>query len=1030
MMKKYIGIVLLMLLPALSFAQSFVTVSGTVRDEVDVLMGVKISQKGNEKVNTVTNAEGKYSIDVEPGSILEYKYIGLALHEERVGTSGKQTIDVLMTEDAKQLEEVSVVGFQTQRKVSVVGSISSVDAKDLQVGGVTSVSNALAGRIAGLIGVQRSGEPGQDVSEFWIRGISTFGANSSALILIDGIDRGAESLNELAPEDIESFSVLKDASATAVYGSRGANGVVLINTKRGQEGKMNISANVKMMVETLPTLPDYVGAYDYVRLANEAKAVRGDKSLYSEEVFDIIKNGMDPDLYPDVDWQKEILKKATWGLQANLNISGGSKVARYYMSGFFRTNDASYKQYGMDRYNANVRRNQYSFRSNIDVDATKTTKVALLLSAKLVDQKRPGIGNTSTIWQAASNLTPITVPVRFSNGQLPAYGKDEAASPSVLLNETGFVTERDNAIESKLQIDQDLKFITPGLNASASISFDNANSHTTTRKKMPNLYKAVDRNWNTGELITQKTVNAEPMSFNSSSSGERTIYFEGKLDYNKIIASRHRVGGLLLYYQKDMTRTTDNTERSSIPRRTQGLAARLTYSLDDIYFVEGNFGYNGSENFPKGERFGFFPSIALGYVLSNYEKVRTTLPFLNNLKLRYSYGLVGNDKIQSSSGAEVRFPYLTDINNNATGYTFGDQRENVLAGITESVIGSTGLVWESAVKQNFGIDLSLFNNSVDITVDAFLDRRNNIFMQRVSLPNILGIGTKPYGNVGKMKSWGADGTASYHKRIGEVDLEVRGNFTVTRDKIVDYDETTPKYAYLAKKGTSNNVTRGFIALGLFKDEADVKNSPTQFGTVLPGDIKYQDINGDGVIDDYDIVPIGNSNIPKLQYGFALAANWRGFDVNVFFRGASKVDYFQGGNGYFPFNGGVTGNVLTMVNDQKNRWTPAWYSGDPSTENPNAKFPRLTYGESDNNSKKSTFWLADASYLRLKTVEIGYTLPRKVLKRMHMNNLRISVVGDNLYVWDKVDVGDPEQASSNGAVYPLTRSYSLVLQMSF
>lgn len=1019
-------IVVLMLLPAIGFAQGFVTVSGTVRDNVDVLMGVRIVQKGNEKISATTNAEGKYSIDVSPNCILVYTFLGFAPHEAKVGTAGKQTIDVVMTEDANELEEVAVVGFQTQRKVSVVGSISTIDAKELQVGGVTSISNALAGRIAGLIGVQRSGEPGKDVSEFWIRGISTFGANSSALVLIDGIDRGASSLNELAPEDIESFSILKDATATAVYGSRGANGVILINTKRGQEGKMTVSANVKMMIETLPSLPKYLRAYDYARLANEARNIRGDKSVYSNEVYDIIKNGMDPDLYPDVDWQSEILKKSTWGMQANINVSGGTKSARYYMSGFFRTNDASYKQYGMDRYNANVRRNQYSFRSNIDVDVTRTTKVALLLSAKLVDQKRPGIGTTDQIWGAAANLTPMTVPVRFSNGQLPAYGKDENASPVVLLNETGFIVDRDNTIESKLQIDQDLKFITDGLKASAAISFDNYNNHITSRKKMPDLYKAIDRNWTTGELMTQKTVTALPMAFSTSSYGVRTIYFEGKLDYNRIIANRHRIGGLFLYYQKDETDTSKDQELTSIPYRNQGLAGRLTYSFDDIYFVEGNFGYNGSENFPKGERFGFFPSVALGYVISNYEGVRTTLPFLSNLKLRYSYGLVGNDQI----GSGVRFPYLTTVNVNASGYPFGDQRENKIPGITESVLGSTGLVWESAVKQNYGIDLSFFNNALSVSVDAFLDRRDNIFMQRVSLPNIIGVGTKPWGNVGKMRSWGADGTASYRKKIGQVDLEVRGNFTLTRDKILDYDEIIPKYPYLAQKGSSSGVTRGLIALGLFKDEEDVKNSPTQFGNVLPGDIKYQDINGDGVIDDYDIVPIGNSNIPKLQYGFALAGNWKNFDFNVFFRGASQVDYFQGGTGYYPFANGVTGNVLSMVNDPNNRWTPAWYSGDASTENPNAKFPRLTYGNNTNNNRRSSFWLADASYLRLKTVEIGYTLPRSLLKRMQMTNLRLSIIGDNLYVWDKVDVSDPEQASSNGAVYPLTRSFSFVLQMSF
>ena len=350
-----------------------------------------------------------------------------------------------------------IVGYGSQRKVSVVGALTTIKPSELKVGGVSSVSNALAGRVAGLIGVQTSGEPGEDVSELWIRGVSTFGANSSPLVLIDGIDRGTSALNDIVPEDIESFTILKDASATAVYGARGANGVVLVNTRRGVVGEMTVGVNVKSVIEELPRLPNYLGAYDYAVLANEARAVRGDKSLYSPEIYDIIKYQMDPDLYPDVNWQKEVLKELTWGTQANVNISGGGKSARYYMSGFFRTNDAIYKQTGMDRYNRSVGRKQYSFRTNVDVNATKSTVVGLYLHANLVDNTHPGFGSTDSIWSALANLTPMTVPVRYSNGQLPAYGKGGLTSPAVLLNETGFVEERDNTIESLLKIEQDLK---------------------------------------------------------------------------------------------------------------------------------------------------------------------------------------------------------------------------------------------------------------------------------------------------------------------------------------------------------------------------------------------------------------------------------------------------------------------------------------------------------------------------------------------------------------------------------------------
>ena len=1014
---------------SLTFAQTNVKVSGVVSDgNGETLVGVSIYGKSNPSRGVVTDYDGKYEINVKAGDQLVFSYIGFTIQEINIGRNANQTLNVVLQESTQMLEEVSVVGYGTQRKVSVVGSIATVKPDELKIGGITSITNNLAGRIAGLIGIQSSGEPGSDVSEFWIRGISTFGGGSSALVLIDGIDRGTSGLNDLAPEDIESFSVLKDATATAIYGARGANGVILINTRRGEEGKITINANFKSSVETLPRLPDYLGAHDYAMLANEARVVRGGLPVYSNEIFDIIKYGMDPDLYPDVNWQKEILRESTNSLQGNVNISGGGKLARYYMSLFYRTNDAIYKQEGMEKYHSDVRRNQYSFRSNIDVDVTNSTKVSLLLSAKLVDQNRPGMGDTRQIWNAVSNITPMTVPVMYSNGLFPSYGSGYSTSPTVLLNETGYRSDRTNAIETLLTLEQDFRALLDGLKATASISFDNDNSHVQSRYKMPDLYMAVDRNWQTGDLLTTKTVVASPMSYGSSSYGRRTIYLEGKINYDQVINERHRLGALLLYQQKDYQRTDVYDELSSIPRRNQGMAGRFTYSLDDIYFIETNFGYNGSENFPKGQRFGFFPSVALGYVLSNYRFMQEHLPVINTLKFRYSFGLVGNDKIERS-GSEVRFPYLTRVNMSANGYYFGDV-PGYYYGVTDSELGSTGLVWESAKKHNWGVDLTFLDNAFNVTVDAFLDKRDNIFMARNTLPGTLGIGSTVWGNVGRMKSWGTDGTASYTKTFGDFTLEARGNFTFTRDKIIDYDEVIPRYPYLAQKGNSYGITRGLIALGLFKDEDDVKNSPTQFGTVLPGDIKYQDVNGDGIINSDDIVPIGNARVPKIQYGFAGSAKWKGLDFNIFFRGAGKSDFFFGGTGFYPYAGERLGNVLTIVNDQKNRWTPASYSGDPATENPNARFPRLTYGNNSNNNRASTFWLADASYLRLKTLELGYTIPKRVTEKMSMNNLRVSLIGDNLHVWDKVKFWDPEQASNNGAVYPLTRSYTLVLQMAF
>lgn len=1019
-MKKYICICLLLLLPCVLFAQktSF-SVKGVVTSKGETLPGVSIYIKNSPGAGTIANIDGKYALSASIGDVLVFSFIGYETKEVLIDKK-IEILNIQLEESTSKIDEVEIVAFGKQRKVSVVGAITSIDINDLKSAPVTSISNALAGRMAGIIGVQQSGEPGADVSEFWIRGISTFGAKATALFLIDGVERTQTDFNNLLPEDIESFSILKDASATAVYGARGANGVVLINTKRGVEGKMSINVNVKTMIETLPKLPEYLGAYDYATLANEAKMVRGERPLYDEKMFEVMKYRLDDNFYPDVDWQKEILKKQTFGWQANVNVSGGGSIARYFMSLSYRGNDAAYKESNLYKYNTNVTRHQYNFRSNIDVNVTKTTVLGLNIAATILDMNRPGIGTTDAIWTAQANMNPLTIPIRYTNGQLPAYGDGDLASPAVLLNETGFVTNYNNSLQSTLRLQQDLGMLTKGLRAEASLSFDSYNYHNSTRSKMPDLYRATGYN-SKGELMTKRVVEAKPIEYSTKSGGDRKIYMEARLHYERMFGF-HRVGGLFLYNQSTYNATSATDEISSIPRRTQGIAGRLTYSYQDIYLAEGNFGYNGTENFPKGQRYGFFPSFAVGLVVSNYELIRKKLPFLTLLKLRYSWGLVGNDELNT------RFPYLTYVGASG-GYQFGDRGENTFPGIAITREGSLGLVWEKAIKHNIGLDMSLWDK-VSIEMDYFQDTRSGIFMERTQLPDIMGIPNAPFGNVGKMKNSGVDGTLSYHNKIRDFSYEIRGNFTVTKNKIVEYDEPNYKYSYLAKKGKGLGVTYGYVALGYFRDEADITNSPQQTGNILPGDIKYKDVNGDDVITEEDIVPIGNASTPRIQYGFAANLSYKNWDLGIFFRGSGAADFFYGGNGYFPFKAGEVGNILTILDDPSSRWIPESYSGDKSTENPNARFPRLSHGANTNNYLKSTHWLGNGAYLRLKTIEVGYTVPIEILKKLWMKSARISCIADNLHVWDKVNIWDPEQARANGAVYPLTRSYTLNLQVSF
>lgn len=999
--------------------REYVTLGGVVHDENGKpLAGVNIFVKNLPGMGVISRHDGTFLVKVCPADVLVFSYLGYR-SQERLAQRFQNGSVVKMEKENVEIEEVQVVGFGVQRKITTTGAISTMDVYGRNFP-VTSFSNMITGNVSGIIGVQRSGEPGQDVSEFWVRGISTFGASDKALILIDGVER--TTFNDLIAEDIASFSVLKDASATAVYGARGANGVLLINTRRGMMGATKIQANVRMMYSCLPTLPRYLRAYDYARLANEARQVRGEALLFDPAMFDVIQYHLDPDLYPDVDWQKEILKKWTKGVQANVNVSGGGEICRYFVSLNYKGNDAAYRESGKNRYHTNILRKQYSFRANTDINLTRSTELETKLAVTMVDMNRPGIGSTDSVWAAQAALNPLTVPVRYSTGQWPAYGQGSQASPTVLMNETGFIHEFQNNVELKLGINQDCSFLLPGLSLSFAFAYDMTNLHRSKREKMPELFRATGRTVS-GDLILETVVSARPISFSSESGGERCSYLEGKFVYERKYGD-HRLGGLLLYNQSQYTKTEAVDEISSIPKRTQGIAGRLNYSYKDIYLSEVNFGYNGSENFPSGQRFCFFPSVSVGWVLSGYASFQKALPAVHFLKLRYSFGSVGNDQIGG-----VRFPYLTYISSDSPGYAFGDRGQNVKSGLAESIIGARNLVWEQALKHDLGIDCDI-SGKLRIEADYFREVRKHIFMRREELPAMAGLPNVPYGNVGRMRNEGFDGTLCYRDKMGGVAFEIRGNLTITRNKILEYDEPELRYPYQRQSGRSIHQARGYIALGYFRDSAEIINSPVQLGAVRPGDLKYKDVNGDGVINEEDVLPIGHSMVPAVQYGIAGSLKWRNWDFGVFFRGAGRVNFFYGGMGYFPFSKGTVGNVLTVAGGDKNRWIPAWYSGDPATENPRARFPRLSYGENVNNTVPSTHWLANGAYLRLKTLEIGYTFSSLFLRRVGISAFRLSVLGDNLQVWDQVKLWDPEQASGNGAVYPLTRSFVLNVQLTF
>ncbi|WP_394331791.1 SusC/RagA family TonB-linked outer membrane protein [Bacteroides ndongoniae] len=1007
------------------FAQSGLTAAGLVMtQDGESVIGATVTVKEDPGKGVITDTDGRFKMNgLSKGQTLVISYIGYKDATVKV-TKTDERMRIVLEEDISDLDEVVVVGHATQRKISVVGAVTNVEVKDLNVP-ATSVSNMLGARVPGIIAVTRSGEPGKDFSEFWIRGISTFGASSGALVLIDGVEGD---LNLVDPEDIESFSILKDASATAVYGTRGANGVVLVTTKKGVAGKLKVNVKANVGLSYSPRMPEYVGAYEYATLANEAALSRGMNPIFSDVDMALFKNGMDPDLHPDVNWRDVILKDYTWNQQYHLSASGGGEVARYYMSMGFQNKEAIFKQdKGINKYDTNVNYKQYNFRANIEVNMTKSTILNLNLETILVNQNSPGYGdNSDALWEAQANLTPVTVPILYSTGQFPTYGTNNSEmSPYILLNHTGYRNYFGNTSNLILSLRQDLSMLTKGLSATVLFNFNSNGKMWASRSKTPELYYATERNRD-GSLNLTKVTDAVPQGYSGWEEVDRKYYFEARANYERLFNKTHRVTGLIHFYLQDYVNSKNKTPLTAIPKRYVGLSSRLTYSWKDTYLIEANLGYTGSEAFENGKKFGLFPAISGGWIPTQYQFMKDALPFLSYLKFRASYGEVGNDKLTWDDS--VRFPYLTIIGNGGSGIW------NSGSGLTETQVGSNNLRWEKAAKTNFGIDMKLFGDRFDMTVDFFKDIRSGIYQQRASTPAEMGLVTLPWANVGKMKSWGIDGHVAYtHTFTPDTYITVRANFTQSKNEILEFEESIKRYPYQSAVGYQSGINRGLIALGLFKDEADIENSPQQNlgSVVLPGDIKYKDVNGDGVVDDGDVVPLEYSNTPQIQYGLGTEFNYKNWNLSVLFEGTARMKYFVGGSGYYPFANEDTGNILTMVADPNNRWISAEISGDPSTENPNAKFPRLTYGNNSNNNRASTFWLRDGSYLRLKNVTLAYSTQNKLFKKVGIQNATFSLIGENLWLWDKGDkIFDPTQASSNGAKYPIQRVITLQCNLNF
>ena len=1014
--------------------EKIIEVTGTVTDENgEPLIGVSVMPKDEAGLGAITNVDGVYKIKIPAYTRLVFNYIGM--EQQEVLIKEQTTANVKMkTKEDNVIDEVVVTGTGSQKKLTLTGAVTTVDPELLRTP-TASLSNSFAGVVPGVFARQTTGNPGDNVSEFWIRGVSTFGAGASALVLVDGFERD---LNDINPEDIETFSVLKDASTTAIYGSRGANGVLLITTKRGRDGKTRINGKVEYSYSTRTKTPEFVDGSTYARMMNEALESRNMTPAYSADDLYLLDNQLDPEIFPNVNWMDLLLKDGAPTIRANVDVNGGGANARYFASvsyveeGGMYNSDSALKDY---KTNANYHR--WNYRMNFDLNITKTTLLKIGVAGALEKQNQPG-SIYDEIWTSLMGYNSIATPVKYKNGRWGSQGSGNHNNPWVLVTQYGYNEIWKNTINTTAELTQDFGFITPGLSAIVRYGYDiytdNGNKHW----KAPEGWQAERLRDSNGELVFTKKVDEQLMISNPYSNGQKKEFFEAEIHYARNFGL-HQVGAILKYTQDGTTNNSQNDyvdktdsdpikqmnidfQRTiqGIDRRHQGLAGRFTYGYANRYFIDFNFGYNGSENFAKHNRFGFFPAYSAAWNLGEEPWIRKAAPWIDMFKIRYSYGKVGNDYLSTRFPFQGRF--MTDDNDR---YIFGDfgTSNYTYNGISYLMLANKDITWEVARKHDIGIDFYLFGNKFSGTIDYFRETRDGIFMTRNYLPQIIGVSNsqQPSANIGKVRSTGVDGNIAYTEKIGQVNLTVRGNFTYSKSKILEYDEQYSHYAYSRNSGFRVDQARGLIALGLFKDYDDIRYSPDQSALkgdfeIAPGDIKYKDVNGDGKINDNDIVPIGSTTKPNLIYGFGISAQWKGFDFNVLFQGVGESSFFINGFTVYPFSEGSWGNILTDV--VGNYWSLG------KNEDIHAKYPRLTYGNNSNNNRASTYWLRDGSYLRLKNLEIGYTLPKAFVSSMHIQNVRFYFMATNLLTFSEFDLWDPELGSSNGQQYPLSRTFTL------
>jgi TonB-linked SusC/RagA family outer membrane protein len=1033
------GTFIALLLSVPAFSQG-IRINGTVSDDTGPLSGVAIQIKGTTQ-GGVSNDNGEFSITIRSeADTLQFLLTGYQTTE--VGIGQRRILAIVMKEETTELGEVTVVAFGIQRKESVIASVETVRVADLKQPS-SNLTSAFAGRIPGLISYQTSGEPGADNAQFFIRGVTTFGYKTDPLILIDGFEASADDLARLQPDDIESFSILKDASATVLYGARGANGIITITTKSGKEGNTKVSARIDVNIATPTKMLELLDGVEYMKLYNQARLSRNPElgKYYNEQQIQATEQGINPMLYPNINWYDAMFNDGVINEKANINVSGGGKVVTYYVAGGFDHEMGLLKVSQLNNFNNNIDIKRFHIRSNAIIKLTSTTTLDTRIQGRFQKYFGP-IQSANDVYKMVMDANPVDFP--------PVYAPDpeHELSKHILFGNTflgtglkrnpyaemvrGYKESDESTISAQATLLQDLDFVAKGLKFQIKASVSTWNTHSGTRQYTPFYYGLESYNPITGAYTLYNLNPGQGQTHLGNVLPERNgntrYYFEARLNWNRQFG-KHNVGVMTVGMAEENILTTGASTDiyETLPERNLGNSGRVTYDYDTRYFLEFSYGYNGSEKFTGKQQFGFFPSIGAGWLVSNEKFWEPLKNVVSLLKLKYTWGQVGNDAITQKRAG--RFFFLSKINQGGGAYWWGTTFSNSYAGYSVDRYANADITWEISTKRNFGLELGFLpDEAFKLQIDLFDDLRDNIYWPRSNYPATAGFEKNPEGNVGKVYSKGIDGSIDIkHSFNRDLWMTGRANFTYATNEVLEKDEPNYPYDYLKEVGHHTNQPRGFIAERLFVDEAEIEHSPSQtaFGTYMAGDIKYLDVNKDGVINDNDRVPMGYPIVPEIQYGFGLSCGYRNFDISFFFQGNARVSFFIDPASYN--DRGELQGIAPFIN---RRNAPAIVArGAWSETNPDvhAFWPRLATEDIKNNTRSSSWWLRESSFIRLKSLEMGYNLPG--INKIYLQNARVYLTCENLFYLSSFKLWDPE-VGGNGLGYPLNRRFNIGLLLNF